>query len=222
MTTDAEQILVADPEVAGVPVVECGEALVSVLEICPDLVLDVSDEHQAHLGYQPDYRLRSGVAVRLHEARRLLEPGYDLLVKECFRSLEIQRQFFDEYLGDLRARYPMKTNSELHREASKYVAPPDVSAHPTGSAVDLTLIDQAGREVDMGTHYDADPVDSASACYTDALDISDTARHHRSLLTSAMTAAGFVNYPTEWWHWSFGDRYWAYVTFAPHATYGPV
>jgi len=30
-----------------------------------------------------------------------------------------------------------------------------------------------------------------------------------------------VNYPTEWWHWSYGDRYWAFVTGAPHALYGP-
>ena len=34
--------------------------------------------------------------------------------------------------------------------------------------------------------------------------------------------AGLVNYPTEWWHWSYGDRYWALVTGAAHALYGPV
>jgi D-alanyl-D-alanine dipeptidase len=31
-----------------------------------------------------------------------------------------------------------------------------------------------------------------------------------------------VNYPTEWWHWSYGDRYWALMTGAPAALYGPV
>jgi D-alanyl-D-alanine dipeptidase len=30
-----------------------------------------------------------------------------------------------------------------------------------------------------------------------------------------------VNYPTEWWHWSFGDRYWAYATGAGRSHYGP-
>jgi D-alanyl-D-alanine dipeptidase len=30
-----------------------------------------------------------------------------------------------------------------------------------------------------------------------------------------------VNYPTEWWHWSFGDRYWAYVTGTGRSHYGP-
>jgi D-alanyl-D-alanine dipeptidase len=37
-----------------------------------------------------------------------------------------------------------------------------------------------------------------------------------------LSAQGLVNYPTEWWHWSYGDRYWALVTGAPHAPYGPI
>ncbi len=36
-----------------------------------------------------------------------------------------------------------------------------------------------------------------------------------------LTAAGLVNYPTEWWHWSFGDRYWALATGKAAALYGP-
>ena len=37
-----------------------------------------------------------------------------------------------------------------------------------------------------------------------------------------LTWSGFVNYPTEWWHWSYGDRYWALTTGAAAALYGPV
>jgi zinc D-Ala-D-Ala dipeptidase len=33
---------------------------------------------------------------------------------------------------------------------------------------------------------------------------------------------GLVNYPTEWWHYSYGDRYWALATGAAAALYGPV
>ena len=36
-----------------------------------------------------------------------------------------------------------------------------------------------------------------------------------------MTATGFVNYPSEWWHWSYGDRYWAFIAGPSHARYGP-
>lgn len=48
-----------------------------------------------------------------------------------------------------------------------------------------------------------------------------TARANRDVLGDALSAAGLVNYPTEWWHWSFGDRYWALGTGAPSAHYGP-
>jgi D-alanyl-D-alanine dipeptidase len=35
-----------------------------------------------------------------------------------------------------------------------------------------------------------------------------------------LTAVGMVNYPTEWWHWSYGDRYWALRTGVPNALHG--
>ena len=39
------------------------------------------------------------------------------------------------------------------------------------------------------------------------------------MLGEALTSAGMVNYPTEWWHWSYGDRYWAFGTGAAHAVH---
>lgn len=50
-------------------------------------------------------------------------------------------------------------------EASKYVAPPDVAPHPTGGAVDLTLIDANGIELDLGTPYDAIPQETDNATF---------------------------------------------------------
>ncbi len=97
----------------------------------------------------------------------------------------------------------------------------DIAPHSTGAAVDLTLADADGRELDLGTPMNADPEESAGACYTDAPGISEEARAHRKLLGSVLTAAGLVNYPTEWWHWSFGDRYWALSGGHATALYGP-
>lgn len=74
--------------------------------------------------------------------------------------------------------------------------------------MDLTLAYADGRELDLGTPVDANPEESAGACFTRAEGISAEARRNREMLGAALTAAGFVNYPTEWWHWSFGDRYW--------------
>ena len=44
----------------------------------------------------------------------------------------------------------------------------------------------------------------------------------RELLARVLTRHGLVNYPTEWWHWSYGDRYWAFTTGHGTALYGPV
>lgn len=87
--------------------------------------------------------------------------------------------------------------------------------------MDLTLADTDGQELDLGTRMNADPEESKGACYTDAVGITEEARANRELLGSVLTAAGLVNYPTEWWHWSFGDRYWALMTGAAAALYGP-
>ncbi|QNP68429.1 dipeptidase [Streptomyces roseirectus] len=71
-------------------------------------------------------------------------------------------------------------------------------------------------------HVAATPEDSDGACYTHAANIGAEARANRRLLIDALGAVGLVNYPTEWWHWSYGDRYWAMVTGAACALYGPV
>jgi zinc D-Ala-D-Ala dipeptidase len=53
-----------------------------------------------------------------------------------------------------------------------------------------------------------------------AAPVTEGARRHRDILASAMDTAGFVNYPAEWWHWSYGDRYWAFQTGRSTALYG--
>ena len=112
--------------------------------------------------------------------------------------------------------------SELERLTSRFVAPIEVAPHVAGAAVDLTLVDASGDELDLGTPIDATPEESADACYFASPAISSAARANRAVLAEALEAAGLVNYPTEWWHWSYGDRYWALVTGAPAARYGPV
>jgi D-alanyl-D-alanine dipeptidase len=74
----------------------------------------------------------------------------------------------------------------------------------------------------MGTPVNATPEDSAGACFTGASSISRLAARNRWLLIDLLTGVGLVNYPTEWWHWSYGERYWAHATGAPAAIFGPV
>ena len=85
--------------------------------------------------------------------------------------------------------------------------------HQTGGAVDVTLADADGRELYMASGYS----EFNGKNQTEAVQ-----NPNRKMLNRAMTAAGFVNYPNEWWHYSYGDRMWAAYAGKRNAIYGPV
>ncbi len=208
-------VLISDPRVAAVPVAESGEPLADARG---RLRVDgrMADPAGAYA------HLRAGLLDRLERAERLLPDGFHLLIVEGYRPVATQQEIFDEYTATLRATFPEMSPEELHAAASRYVSPVQVAPHTAGAAVDLTLCAPDGTEYDMGTEINATPEQSGGACYTAAPAISDDARHHRKILAAALESVGLVNYPTEWWHWSYGDRYWALATGAPAALYGPI
>lgn len=210
-----EVVLISDPRVASVPIEDCGEPLVDVRG---RLRVDgrLADGAGAYA------LLRAGLLTRLETAERSLPAGYHLLVVEGYRPPSLQRAYFAEYRSALRAKFLEISEDELDVAASRYMAPVEVAPHPAGAAVDLTLCDDSGAEYDMGTCVNASPEESDGACYTAATGISPEAVRNRKVLTAALEAVGLVNYPTEWWHWSYGDRYWAMICGAPAAVYGPV
>lgn len=202
-----------DARVVAVPVAECGEPLVAVQGIA-------LSEHKADLGPDRVY-VRAAVADRLAVAARALPDGVRLLLVEGWRAPLVQRHYFESYRDGLRRAGLATEPDELDRLASRYVSPPALAPHTAGAAVDLTLCTPDGAELDLGTRINADPEESDDACYTAATNISAEGAANRRILGAAMTAAGFVNYPTEWWHWSYGDRYWAFQTSTEAAIYGP-
>ncbi|MFD7446345.1 M15 family metallopeptidase [Streptomyces sp. NPDC059909] len=209
-------VLMSDPKVAAIPVAECGERLVDVRR-GGSLLVDARKQDAADaFAY-----LREGVLERLLKAQAMLPQELRLLFVEGYRPPSLQREYYEEYVSQLRAGHPEWHDEQIHSAASRYVSPPDIAPHSAGAAVDLTLADIGGRELDLGTRMNADPEESEGACYTQAVNISEEARANRKLLGAVLTAAGLVNYPTEWWHWSFGDRYWALITGEGAALYGP-
>ncbi|GIJ26964.1 D-alanyl-D-alanine dipeptidase [Micromonospora qiuiae] len=210
-------ILLGDPRVAAVPGADDGEPLVDLRDL-PELRLDdrVADPAGAYA------RLRRGVVERLLAAQRALPGGLRLLVIEGYRPYQAQLDIFTGYRNELRRRHPDWSPERVYRETTKFVSPVEVAPHSTGGAVDLTLCTDDGAELDMGTVVDATPEASGNACFTAASSISARARRHRRILVTALAGAGLVNYPTEWWHWSYGDRYWALLTGAAQTRYGPL
>jgi D-alanyl-D-alanine dipeptidase len=129
--------------------------------------------------------LRRDVAERLARVQAALaRQQLGLKLWDCYRPLSVQRRFF--------ALVPDE----------RYVAnPAKGSRHNRGAAVDLTLVDGAGRELDMGTPFD----DFSARAHRDARDLPEAARAHRATLEAAMGAEGFVGLPTEWWHFDARD-----------------
>lgn len=199
-------VLLSDPRVGAVAVVETHEPLV---ELCRAIA-------------PAGARVRAGLADRLYRADLALPGGLRLRVVEGHRSPEDQLRIVASYTRQVRAAHPHATDLEVDRLVSRFVAPLAVAPHVAGAAVDLTLVDERGAQLDLGTPIDATPEQSGGRCYFAAAGIGLEARALRLLLADVLSGAGLVNYPTEWWHWSYGDRYWAHVENRPAAVYGPV
>jgi D-alanyl-D-alanine dipeptidase len=210
-----EIVLLSDPRIAEVGVKECGEPLVD-LRTMEAIRVDqrLADDGGAFA------HVRLSVADRLVTAQTGLPRSLRLLVVEGFRPEALQQRYFAASVAAHRAAHPGWDERRARLEASRYVSPPEVAPHVSGGAVDLTLCTVSGTELPMGTQVNATPPESDEACYTDFPGISAEARHNRDILGTAMASAGFVNYPTEWWHWSYGDRYWAFLTGSRFARYG--
>jgi zinc D-Ala-D-Ala dipeptidase len=199
-------ILLSDPRVAAVPVRDAGGSLVRL---------------DADFGPARAW-VRRGLAERLAAAQAVLPADVRLRVVEGHRPVRQQWSIVAAYSTQLRRLHPGLPDAELRRLTSRFVSPVQVAPHVAAAAVDLTLVDPQGAELDMGTPIDATPEQSGGACYFAAEGIDTDARARRELMAKVLSGAGLVNYPTEWWHWSYGDRYWALMTDAPAALYGPV
>lgn len=122
-------------------------------------------------------------------------PGLRLLVLDALRPQRVQEQLWDKLKG---------TDLEM------YLAHPERgSIHSFGMAIDLTLVDAVGRELDMGTAFDDMSERAHPAREPELLargELSEQQVANRQLLRAAMQQAGFQGIDSEWWHFDCGDR----------------
>lgn len=139
------------------------------------------------------------IAERLSNAQKSLRREHaemSLLVYDAARPMSIQRKMFETVRG---------TDKEM------YVASPFEGGgyHNYGLAVDLTIVDGEGNPLDMGTPFDSFDVASHVGDEDNLVQsgiISAQARDNRRLLFRHMSAAGFDQNPTEWWHFQRYSR----------------
>ena len=122
-------------------------------------------------------------------------PGHTLLVLDALRPQRVQQQLWDALAG---------TGLQM------YLADPARgSIHSYGMALDVTILDPQGRELDMGTGFD-DMTDLSHPALEEGFmvagKLSEAQVDNRRLLRGALFGAGFVGISTEWWHFDCGDR----------------
>lgn len=121
--------------------------------------------------------------VKVHKS--LQKKGLGLKMYDCYRPRPYQQRLWDKVPNP------------------DYVTPPAKgSMHSRGAAVDLTLVDAQGKELEMGTPYDY----FGKEAHTDYLQHPKKVLQNRNTLRDALLEQGFKGIRTEWWHFSYQKR----------------
>lgn len=226
MLQEKEITLISAPEVTAIVIVENNEP-----------IFDLRNQDVVTYGPSPeipdntDYtKMRQTVCDKLVQAQSLLPGGLRLCLYEGYRSLSLQKMLFNSRFTAVQILHPDWAEDQLFEEATKLVSPVinkdgsvNIPPHSTGAAVDVYLIDEKGQPLDMGILTKDWMLDQdGSISQTNSATISKEAKSNREIMSQALLAVGFINYPTEYWHWSYGDRYWAHQTGNAHAIYGSI
>jgi D-alanyl-D-alanine dipeptidase len=184
--------------------------LVDVSILAPDIRVEMryagSDNFTGAVvpGYEAEkcLLLRPAAQALAQVQADLRAQGLTLTLFDCYRPVRAV-QAFVAWAHDLSGQrtkaehYPNVDKSQL---LGPYIA--ETSGHSRGATVDLGLLRCAAdacMPLDMGTEFDLfDP-----RANTDSPVISAAQRANRQLLLGAMQQRGFVNYPMEWWHFTF-------------------
>ena len=167
--------------------------------------------------------VRKSVYNKLLNASLLLRKGYKLVVFDAYRPLEVQRTLYYDYKEKVKKANPLKSEEEIETLTRKFISLPSInsscpSTHLTGGAIDLTIMNNSGYLLDMGTKFDefnkktkTDYYEQAENFKSEKNDVFLEIRNNRRLLYNIMKEVGFVNYSEEWWHYDFGNQFWGNI-----------
>lgn len=161
----------------------------AVRDLDPSIQLDIryattNNFTKAQIYDCPECLLRPAAAEAVAKAHKILQnKGYGgLKMFDCYRPRPYQQRLWDKVPNP------------------DYVTPPAKgSMHSRGAAVDLTIVDQQGNELDMGTEYDF----FGEKAHYDYQKLPAKVLANRKLLRSVMESVGFKGIRTEWWHFSY-------------------
>lgn len=200
------------PSIKSFEIEEKDEEIISLSKL--GLKCDSQYNKQGIAGAYADCYARETVARILLEAEKNLPKGLKFKIYDGYRPICIQQRLWNYYRQDVKNKNPNLTEEELDFKTSFFVSKPSYnimqpSLHNTGGAIDLTLITDNGYELNMGTLFD-DFTDRAWTNHFEKYENCEEVKINRRILYNTMINAGFTNLPSEWWHYDYGTKFWAY------------
>ena len=226
-----------------IKIIECSESLISI----PKVICRLTPHPYVKLGAPylngaNPWFLRQSVLKRLIEAQQNLSesfPHLQLILFDAWRPISVQKFMFNYTIKetcksrgiDMNNHVNNETVAEIIEEVGRFWARPSSNPstpppHCTGAAIDLTLGDMNGNPLDLGGEIDFIGPKSCPDFYKeDSIKLpyskNQVFHNRRSLLFSVMEQAGFVQHPNEWWHFSYGDQLWSWLSkHSENAIYG--
>lgn len=150
-------------------------------------------------------QVRQSVLDRLLYAQALLPKNIELVIRDGYRSFELQAELFTKYRAMIKHESGLD-GEELDQYVAQYVSVPSKNMiapapHATGGAVDVMLRKREGGYLPFGSDFDQ--MDAVSAlAYLEQHATDSEESQNRRMLYFAMTAAGFAAYAPEWWHYN--------------------
>ena len=169
---------------------------------------------------EPIY-LRSEVYKKLKLIEKeLKEKNYKLKIYDAYRTYKEQEESFERRYKETKEEFPNLRESEIIRKTtlkvSRITNKNNVGGHQTGGAIDITLTDKDGNELNMGTEYSQ----HNKKTKTHSKYLTKEEKDNRFYLVNLMKKYDFVNFPNEWWHYCYGDKMWAAYKFKKTCFYG--
>ncbi|NET53039.1 MAG: D-alanyl-D-alanine dipeptidase [Merismopedia sp. SIO2A8] len=220
-----------------IPIVECGDPLVPI----PSDLFSMESPHPyaklgAPYGNKSPYFVRSGVLNLLLNAQQKLQvqqPKWRIHLFDAYRPIAVQQFMVDHAFQEVLQQQGLQEEelsddqqATLRQQVYQFWAIPSHNPatpppHSTGAAIDITLVNQWGDIVDMGSPIDEisprsfpdyfAPNSPYSSQWTVKLAIASSYHQQRTLLNQIMTDVGFRQHSQEWWHFSYGDQLWAWL-----------
>ncbi len=150
---DQEIVLIADPKVLAIAVIENHEPWVDLRQQT-SIVIGPSPEIPNNTDYT---YMRKSVYDKLLQAQELLPEGLQFCLYEGYRGLNLQNQIFVTHYNNVKELHPAWSHEQQFTETTKLVSPvnnldgsKNIPPHSTGAAIDVYLLDAQGHAIDMG------------------------------------------------------------------------